>query len=36
LVLTAALIDRAWVRQTIASMMGGDDPRVSAWDRITA
>jgi hypothetical protein len=29
-------LDRAWVRDTISSMMGADDPRVGAWDRITA
>lgn len=35
LVLTTPL-DRAWVKETIASMMGSDDPRVAAWDRITS
>jgi len=27
-------LDRAWVRDTIASMMGTDDPRIPAWDHI--
>ena len=35
LVRTTAL-DRVWVKETISSMMGADDPRVSAWDRITS
>lgn len=35
LVLTTQL-DRPWVRESIASMMGDDDPRVAAWDRITS
>jgi hypothetical protein len=35
LVLTTQL-DRAWVKETIASMMGAEDPRVTAWERITA
>lgn len=29
-------LDRVWVKETISSMMGADDPRVSAWDRITS
>ena len=29
-------LDRLWVKETIASMMGADDPRVGAWERITA
>ncbi len=29
-------LDRVWVKETIAGMMGSDDPRVSAWERITA
>jgi hypothetical protein len=28
------VLDRAWVRDTIASMMGTDDPRIPAWDHI--
>jgi hypothetical protein len=35
LVLTAQ-VDRPWVREAIASMMGADDPRVAAWDRVTS
>lgn len=35
LVLTTQL-DRDWVRQTISSLMGADDPRVVAWDRVTS
>ena len=29
-------LDRLWVKETISSMMGSDDPRVAAWERITA
>ncbi len=28
-------LDRPWVKETISSMMGADDPRVGAWERIT-
>ena len=35
LVLTTPL-DTAWVKETIASMMGADDPRVAAWERIAS
>lgn len=31
-----ATIDRLWVKETISSMMGADDPRVGAWERITS
>ena len=29
-------LDTAWVKESIASMMGSDDPRVAAWERITS
>jgi hypothetical protein len=31
-----AVVDRVWVRDTISSMMGADDPRVAAWNRLAA
>jgi hypothetical protein len=35
LVMTTPL-DAPWVREQVVSMMGADDPRVAAWDRIVS
>lgn len=34
--LLTATVDAAWVRETVRAMMGEEDPRIAAWDRITA
>ena len=34
LVLTTT-VDAVWVRASVSGMMGDDDPRVAAWDRIS-
>lgn len=36
LLLTSPSLDRAWVRESLVSMMGEDDERVAAWDRLCA
>lgn len=35
LILTTT-VDASWVRESVRAMMGEDDPRIAAWDRITA
>jgi len=32
---TTPTLDRAWVREQVASMLGLDDPRIAAWDRLS-